>query len=163
MNGTWSARSASVLAIGAILVSSACGSSDGDGHHHRTEPLKTFDGSDPTATHVADFNREVGPQTKTVTIPADSLGALVRFDCVGDGETFRLRLTGFGIASGRSTCDAIGEDVYVLGGAGTVTDPAVRRGDTVRIAVQVEPDVRWSLSVDLTPDEATADRLVNPS
>lgn len=162
MNRGRLARSGSALAIAALLLSSACGSSTGADPKHRMQPLKTFDGSAPKATHVADFSRQIGPQTKTVTIPADSVGILVRFDCLGDGEKFMLHFEGFGISRAGHRCDEIGDGVLPYADMGTASNPAVHRGDTVRITVQVGPKVRWSLGVDLTPDEATEDRLINP-
>lgn len=161
MDCGWLARLGFGLTVAAMLLtSSGCGFSPLHDDPHRTEPLKTFKGGEAKAIHVADYNGRAGPATKTVRIPADAPEMLIRFDCVGDGEKFTLRIKGFDIDSGGGRCDHIGGTGYSLGAGNTQGQPVVRHGDALQIKVKVDPEVRWSLSIDLAPDHATAERLV---
>lgn len=144
-----------------LLTSSGCGFFAVDDDPHRTEPLRNFRGGEAKAIHVADYNGRSGPATKTVRIPVDAPEMLIRFDCVGDGEEFTLRVKGFDIASGGGRCDHLGGVVYSLGSGNTQGQPVVRRGEALQIRVRVDPEVRWSLSIDLAPDHETTQRLVD--
>lgn len=144
------------VAVGfaAVLALSAC-SDDGGvaAEAKRTSPLSAYE-AESGAVHVADFNDEVGPGSKTVTIPSSSERILVRFDCLGPGESYRISISGDGF--GGSTCDAIREFGGVPYGSSDV-----KRGQRFTIKVKVAESVRWSASIDLPESEAASDRLVN--
>lgn len=140
--------------LAAALVPSACSNDDrGEVDQRRSPSLSTYE-AESGAVHVADFNDQVGPGSKTVTIPSSSERILVRFDCLGPGESYRISISGDGF--GGSTCDAIREFGGVPYGSSDV-----KRGQRFTIKVKVAESVRWSASIDLPESEAASDRLVN--
>lgn len=135
--------------VGVVLA--ACESSP-----ERTEPLRMYGDDDREAIHVAEFNDQLGPGTKSVTIPESSSGIIVRFDCVGDGD---VQLSVSHLDKVKFTCVGIAEDGYSTGGMNTGGDLAVRKGTKTTMKVVVADDVRWSMGVDLINDKETFDRL----